>query len=643
MTSRRQQRELADRQQQSQRRFPKSAKYQVHMEYSQPAGYISRSPDGRFQLYDHQGVDELYGDEELSEVAITNTRANPSGQQQWSPYHQSYYTNQQQHPKPWATAPNQQQPHLSSSLFNSSKAWERTPDIHTIYSPKDPKFRTSSPGPLAHYRARNFPVEDISSVLLPSSVERSFPAGTISSNSQHHFSPSFSSVDSNNIFSPSCELPSLRILHGQLPNIQEEEDQRYKTPQVVNHTNNVVDDNYDHPPIRRPIPVAWYPIYQRSVTDEQIQDIEEQPPPRPPRYTQREPPPRPIEPPPPVPDIKQRQMPRRQLDAYMRIQAQDEESPLATSSPPRHDRRIARVPPSPAIKDNYDHDSCEFDTPVSAPYTRDRLIAAVTQVRQQGGAYRLNVDDSNQVETQQRQPFVGNVTVTVPDVTIRTGDEGDSTMTSDEAFHTLGVVGVTPSSRVSVTSAGTGSSGRGSKPASVSHSRGDSLQGELQEYSPTCRSSSSGFASRNTSQSQTSPHQMMIGSINQAGGQATRSITSPPSRSLPPLNVSTDENYEFDSVSPLEIPCASENVNYSSGIEKEEENVTHAVETPASSVDDADKTTESASDNFSNFSQVSKYDDTEIERRIPALKQEFQQFRRRQRERFNDDLMESEC
>lgn len=133
--------------------------------------------------------------------------------------------------------------------------------------------------------------------------------------------------------------------------------------------------------------------------------------------------------------------------------------PLATSSPPRLDQQgsgYSTLPGKiPCSRDSSESSSSEH--PVT--YTRDRLIGAVERVRS-AALHRQHAS--------------------VPELTLETSDHGR----------------VASPSRTSITS---GSSGHGSKAASLAHS---SLQGELEINNRSC--SSSGFASRNHSAFMTS-------------------------------------------------------------------------------------------------------------------------------------------
>lgn len=642
------------------RRFPKSVRYQVKMEYSQPAGYISRTADGRFQLYD--------ADEEGFVSHYKPIPSRPTG------FQQHELAPHPRRPSPLMIREYGDTRRMGEEVYDSREisSWERVPEIHTIYSPRDPRFRTSSPGPIARMKA--FPGEDLSSVLQPSSAERSFPS-TVSSRFTH-----------SGVFPPSYELPSLRILHENLPYVR-----GYEVHQPVPQQHQVraqVHEGYYDYPRPRPIPISWRSERLGSTTPQypletptrpsaiHEQDLWEEVMDMPPQRSPTEP--SPVILPPQVPDIQWREMPQRQLAAYKRIQAQDEHRPLATSSPPRIDRRIARVPPSLAPSSVI----AQPQVPMSFPHrgsngtasdSDERPVAYIREHLQEviGRGHR----DVHRSE----RPFRGDVpgpsthvsgpahSTNTPTTVARRRTPsskqevdntmvGDSAVTSDEPFQTIEVVEAPPNSRVSITSAGTASSGRGSKAASLTHSRGDSLQGDL-EYSPTSRSSSSGFASRNTSQSQPSPHQVGLGApvpppppplpspphphfaLQPSSPQSATTSTEQPGifpTPLPPLNISTDENYEFDSMSP-QGPEGPSDVTQSPPRSSSRPRQSSGSEVVGTS----------DSELYTSFyprpHKVSKYDDVEIQRRIPALKEEFQQFRRRQQERRRSDEIESEC
>uniref|UniRef100_T1JAP3 Protein turtle n=1 Tax=Strigamia maritima TaxID=126957 RepID=T1JAP3_STRMM len=502
------------------RRFPKAVRYNVQMEYSQPLGWISRTPEGKFVLDEGFVRRDRIPSSQASLQGSSGSRESVLGA--------------------W----------LASRARVPRQRWhEQTPVVQTIYEPRDPRYRvarTSSPGPLACERP--FRIDDVSSVQ-PSSGERSFPS-TVSSRLHLH----------------SYELPSLRILHEQLPYIREEvraeihrepDDSYYQIPPQPRR---VQEQQLRHPFASSPGIRIYSPYVHPSLGPSPVPfryrfqgDPALHPAPVP-RYIH----------PPPGPRLMHRLPPP---GVYYRPPTRPfDQRPLATSSPPQIDRRA--VLPSRGVPENEERRSVSSSEDRPVEYTRDRLQETIGRVRS-GFVVR-----AERLPFRQAAPDSGRGHVSYSPATTDTTEEDSTRVT----------LAVAPNARTSVTSA---SSGRDSK-----HSRTDSIRGDVR-YSP---SSSSGFASRNTSQSQPSPHAA-------APSTATR------------YDVSVDENYEFDSVSPVELARqwrASDSELY------------------ANLYPDGKRLR-------------SKYDDVEIERRIPALKEEFQQFRRRQLERRRSEELESEC
>lgn len=248
-----------------------------------------------------------------------------------------------------------------------------------------------------------------------------------------------------------------------------------------------------------------------------------------------------------------------------------------------------------------------------------------------------------------------------------------------------------PPSRTSMTSmsSGRGSSGHdgSAKTTSVSHSRGDSYQNSPQsevqsssQLADKTTSSSSGIASRTMSsvlQSSTSPGQSSGISASSTSGTAVKYpkevqskqsyrnpsyphqrpiIESPhsepifPSYAPPmePLDVSVDENYEFDSISPLEAELIEK-------LRREQQRWRQWQQQQRQYQIQAQSQTQSRHAPFSDsevyVSVPSKRRSDDADARCAALKEEFFRFRRRQQylqqeqqeDQSSSDEFESAC
>lgn len=194
------------------RRFPKAVRYNVQMEYSQPPGWIRRTPEGKFVLSGADDDDEDDG----GFLAIPHDSVSPLYQVLNDDSRRNLYFN-----SPMSNGDSSQSitirnhsPRIFHLSGNSSQSFGRG-EIPICYSPRDPRYRTSSPG-FPHLEGfRPLFVEELSSVMQPSSVERSFPS-MISSKitpSMHH-TPTGYSYNASPAFHQ--ELPSLRVIHENL-------------------------------------------------------------------------------------------------------------------------------------------------------------------------------------------------------------------------------------------------------------------------------------------------------------------------------------------------------------------------------------------------------------------------------------------
>ncbi|XP_076321273.1 protein turtle homolog B-like isoform X2 [Tachypleus tridentatus] len=652
------------------RRIPKSVQYRVELEYSRPLGWISRTPEGKFVLHDNGSEERAPRDARLlspsrSQVSLCSDASGRS-----SLFHHSVH--------PYIRVPSAGSRGFSPrSQVSFSLASQPIP---TVYSPRDPRFRTSSPGLTA---AGPFLIEDLSSVRHPSSAEKSFPS-TVSSY--------FAGWSPN--LTPSYELPSLRPLQKHVirgPSAQFRPIQRPIQAQAKVHP--LVRDTAPQT-VKRPSgitllmrpPLRQEPEYGTWKDGRHIHMIGPRPFAPPPTYHPR-----------PIYWRAPHQGPRWYMEdsfssagmnmktvgqSYLRDQSipvpqrktNRSESyynrPMFNSCPPRSDRIIARVNPSPSKvkvkpfvqvrnsipkQSDEQHDSSDTsssDRPMT--YTRERLLGAVERVRKgalhrgepfQVGASEFYVGFQEPVtrsppttpsgeEDTQIAPFSLCYTEQMP--LSFSQNEGRLPLLPEETVHPGPGL---PHSRTSITS---GSSGRGSKAASVSHSHGDSLQGELDLGVINRSSSSSGFASRNVSavQSSTSPGHSSGSSGPPPGiiaaapkGSSTLGDLRGPTISQP-LDASVDENYEFDTVLPLESEVLSRIRTFSGS------NHTYLPSMP----DNSERGLSDSEIHHKSYLRPKKpntYDNTEA--RCAALKKEFLRFRQKQKGRRTSDELESVC
>ncbi|KAG8193648.1 hypothetical protein JTE90_024012 [Oedothorax gibbosus] len=130
-------------------RHPRTARYNIQMEYSQPLGWISRSADGKFVLHGGNNIDDEEGGFP-TRVVVPVIPSNHAG---------------------------------ARGSVRSDGSGQSSHHMHQPYLTPS-RFHTSSPG----LGGSGFFAEDISSVRQPSSVERSFPS-TVSTS--HLTPPSF--------------------------------------------------------------------------------------------------------------------------------------------------------------------------------------------------------------------------------------------------------------------------------------------------------------------------------------------------------------------------------------------------------------------------------------------------------------------
>lgn len=194
------------------RRFPKAVRYNVKMEYSQPPGWIRRTPEGKFVLSGDEDDDDDGGF-----LVPPYGSASPL-------YHIIGDNGRQQH---FISNSKMCSPHdLRSGHSTHSFGCGEIPQA---YSPRDPRFRTSSPGFVHLEGFRPLFVEELSSVIHPSSVERSFPtmiSSKISPSMQYtptgHVINSSSSLQPNIIlqnsnFSQGYNQQQFRPIHRPIP------------------------------------------------------------------------------------------------------------------------------------------------------------------------------------------------------------------------------------------------------------------------------------------------------------------------------------------------------------------------------------------------------------------------------------------
>ncbi|KAG1679580.1 Protein turtle [Nymphon striatum] len=714
------------------RRFPKAVRYNVQMEYSQPPGWIRRTPEGKFVL---NGAGD---DDEDDGGFLTGPHVSVSPLYQvLNDSRQNLYVNSAilNGDSSQSITIKNHSPRIFHLSGNSSQSFGRG-EIPICYSPRDPRYRTSSPGFIQLEGFRPLFSEDLSSVMHPSSVERSFPS-MISRKitpSIHHTPTGYSHSASPSFHQ---ELPSLQVIHENLHrrgqqfrpihcpipqqrrlqyHLHEQDSntnhiypktpspylRKYehtsRTPQnhihipqphqfSYNHFNtgyypkksptceNDIHIHIDHRyPLRNNTRVASAPLpsemIQRSAPKishpRTISRLDRTSPSSRPMsaqyYTSHRP-----------PVQYHRSSPGPQIllsTSKKRNQVQDKNGMQFRLGPPTYfhptvqarlaspimnDRLVARIPPSSAkhqMRRNYRHTdpkqspcgTLESTTTDSLPveYTRDRLQGAIERVRSTALS-RGSMD----------QPFRGsapelsNTTTAADNTTYRS----ESPVSQTVAKHG----GAVPTRRVKgdgnsavnydvCSFSSESSSGRGSKPASIIHSHRNSLQEEL-EFSQA-PSGSSGFGSRETSNLQSTlstgsstfikpRHSSICANVSLESPQSEPSML-PHNSLLNPLNISVDENYEFDSVSHLDSELLDKLKHYGSrrGSSSSGER----------GVSDSELYT---SRGYPKPKRRGKYDNTEA--RCNALKQEFLRFRQKQEEKHQHKCyegypeMESAC
>ncbi|XP_023238689.1 protein turtle-like isoform X2 [Centruroides sculpturatus] len=552
------------------RRFPKTAHYSLEFEYSQPLGWISRTAEGKFVV---GGKD----DGRFACITPTNNFILSN--------HPSSYENNSRY---WDK--------FSPQFFSQHSPPFRSGNVpfSSVHSSRRYLFRTSSPGPLA---AGPFVLEDLSSVN-PSSAERSFPstvsshfASTIAPHTPSYELPSFQMVNS----------PHIHLMRGQFKPIQ-----KYKAqsdinfplmkamPQTPHHHHLLNEQIHLHPQTGRSVHKD-----ERSMGDKW----------------------------PDVP-LENVHAPNVYYPPHKQNQSK-EQKPLATSSPPQPERRIAYVPPTQAkgttTLQGISRETNRNVNNYPMTYTRERLLGAVERVRR--GVIHRN----------DQQFTLPKMALPKPISSVQTGIRPTTHSPSRiQPGHNIERPNAMPRCRISVTSSssGQGSSVQDSKPTSLSHSHShqDSLQGEFDISAMNHSNCSSGFASRNVSNINTSLSQRYPTAVPHFGHPSSDFIsTALDSPHSEPSMSHHGAAFEFK-------PHHTE---------KEPGKLQTYRQTLPSFLSQSARSDRGFSDSEidTNFypqpKRLSKYDNTEA--RCAALKEEFMKFRQRQKERRKSEEQESSC
>ncbi|XP_067143832.1 protein turtle-like isoform X2 [Centruroides vittatus] len=552
------------------RRFPKTAHYSLEFEYSQPLGWISRTAEGKFVV---GGKD----DGRFACITPTNNfilSNHPSSYENNSRYWDKF--------SPQFFSQHSPQFHSGSVPFSS------------VHSSRRYLFRTSSPGPLA---AGPFVLEDLSSVN-PSSAERSFPS-TVSS----HFASTIAP------HTPSYELPSFQMVnnpHIHLMRGQFKPIQKYKAqsdinfplmkamPQTPHHHHLLNEQIHLHPQTGRSVHKD-----ERSMGDKW----------------------------PDVP-LENVHAPNIYYPPHKQNQSK-EQKPLATSSPPQPERRIAYVPPTQAkgttTLQGTGRETNRNVNNYPMTYTRERLLGAVERVRR--GVIHRN----------DQQFTLPKMALPKPISSVQTGIRLTTHSPSRiQPGHNIERPHAVPRCRISVTSSssGQGSSVQDSKPTSLSHSHShqDSLQGEFDISAMNHSNCSSGFASRNVSNINTSLSQRYPTAVPHFGHPSSDFIST--TLDSPHSEPSMSHHGAMFEFKPHQM-------------EKEPGKLQTYRQTLPSFLSQSARSDRGFSDSEidTNFypqpKRLSKYDNTEA--RCAALKEEFMKFRQRQKERRKSEEQESSC
>ncbi|XP_054162906.1 protein turtle homolog B-like isoform X2 [Oppia nitens] len=693
------------------RRAMKNVRYNVEMEYSRPLGWISRTSDGKFVVKGQPILMKNIGyntDEQLHAYDLTPSnqasvrgsfRSDGSGQS--GPNHTNVFPLHRHHSQFSRSSTHSSLPSRSQrnqSFSPQSYSFRSGYNISQVFRPRDPRFRTSSPGP-------GLPPDSLSMEQELSSVRQT--------SSSFERSSQIPMISSPSLRSQLQELPALRPIHEHLHRHNNHSMSQLRATVPISRQPNIrainrgpllletvpeaiydavhITPKYDSPSARRGD--LWtdgrhlhipQPINQSTNNIQLLRD---------------------------VPTISARAMSRpyqnvpfprhlieESVPQYKTQQSLDDPiDEMRFIAPPKMVFKKPRAPPPPpSLSQQKTIDlKSDFNTTVSSDssndqpfqYTRDKLLGAVEKVRSgmlltRASPFRHEGSQTpTSVQTPSQTPIDRRL-LEMPEPLLRPrrptpvkfADDNNVFIDDHHNQPTYRSSHPQPPSRASLTSQ---SSGRGSagqdgsgKTTLVSNSRGNSFQNspqsELQSVSNIDKtaSSSSGIASQTMSSqlhSSTSPGQSSgisatstsatpnryvkeVQSIKQSflpksiAYQSRPTVESPqsepifPSYAPPmePLDVSVDENYEFDSISPLEAELIEklrrEQQRWSQWQQQQQYHYQpqHYQQQQQQSI----RGPFSDSEVYSTVPIRRRYEDTDA--RCAALKEEFFRFRRRQ-------------
>ncbi|XP_067132158.1 protein turtle-like isoform X17 [Centruroides vittatus] len=589
--------------------FSRAANYSVEREYSRPLGWIGRTAEGKFILRD--SGEEGFGPH-LRNLHIPSTQAGA----RTSGLHiiRQSSSSPGQHTSPKTISPVSQ-------------------PIPTIYSPHETHFQICNTANIG---------EEHSSTNLHSSNEHSFPS-TLSSHS-------ISSAQHTS----SYELPSLQTLHKSHQQGSVQCCHPTGKVRTLVHARSMSQDNYHGAqPGRR----SEYHIrregkdsveYKHLFSNQVIPKHPSSPYERKSTFLSQH------------PGIHQ-----QTLQANNRISKNlTQQPPLATSSPSRQNRQSEHTPcvhrdkfPVSREKENTDRSGEK-----SMTYTRNHLLGAVERARNialnRGGPLRRSAPElgyTSQKLVRVTSPYPSNHKdpYLISSSVIHQSSNPDKALSEDILSGLEREITIASRSRSSITSgsSGRGSSAQGSKAASVTQSCGDSLQGELDfaVVNPAIISTNSYvsrshlhpesvLSSRHSPGSGVIPIIETFHRIPYLTGDSSHSEPSYPSPG--PLDISVDENYEFDSVSHMDSELLDRLQQYSNFPARSRPKF-GSNNSSGGSGERGLSDSELYPSLYPRPKKPSKYDNTEA--RCAALKEEFLRFRQRQQERRKSEELESEC
>lgn len=590
--------------------FSRAANYSVEREYSRPLGWIGRTAEGKFILRD--SGEEGFGPH-LRNLHIPSTQAGA----RTSGLHiiRQSSSSPGQHTSPKTISPVSQ-------------------PIPTIYSPHETHFQICNTANIG---------EEHSSTNLHSSNEHSFPS-TLSSHS-------ISSAQHTS----SYELPSLQTLHKSHQQGSVQCCHPTGKVRTLVHARSMSQDNYygAHPG-RRPEyhtciegkdSVKYKHLFSRPVIPKHPLSPYEHTS----NFLSQH------------PGIHQ-QTPQANTRISKNLTQQP---PLATSSPSRQNRQsehisYVRRDKFPVSREKESTDSRSGEKEMT--YTRNHLLGAMERARNialnRGGPLRrsapeLGYTSQKLVCVSPPYPYNHKDPYLISSSAIHQSSNPDKALSEDILSGLEREITIASRSRSSITSgsSGRGSSAQGSKAASVTQSCGDSLQGELDfaVVNPAIISTNSYvsrshlhpesvLSSRHSPGSSVIPVIETFHQIPYLTGDSSHSEPSYPSPG--PLDISVDENYEFDSVSHMDSELLDRLQQYSN-FPARSRPALGSNNSSGGSGERGLSDSELYPSLYPRPKKPSKYDNTEA--RCAALKEEFLRFRQRQQERRKSEELESEC